>query len=224
MDNKLKLITLTGPSCSGKTTLLNELVANHGYQNVVSHTTRPPRSGEVNGRDYHFVDNQAFVEDAHEGEFLENVIFNGYRYGVSQQEVYKANQAGKTAVVIVEPKGLIQILKHAEKYDKFDVKSVFISGDLLTLVARYLKRMNGEDLSAEGVAERHAKRIYSLNSEVLTWTPDTFESGTHPWDYLIKRPSLIPYNLVINDCNDENFNSVITQIKGLHNDQSGNSN
>jgi guanylate kinase len=213
----MKILTLTGPSCSGKTTLLNELVDKHGYQNIVSHTTRPPRPGEVNGRDYHFIDNQTFVEDAYEGEFLENVMFNGFRYGVSREEIYKANKSGKIAALIVEPGGLVQIMKYAQDRGDVEMKKVFIGGDTHELMTRYLQRMHGENLNERGVAERHARRLDSLIMESATWTPCPFESKSdYSLDYLKMQPSYIPYDLVIPESNDENFEEIVQQIKGLY--------
>jgi guanylate kinase len=167
----MKILTLTGPSCSGKTTLLNKLVAEHGFQNVVSHTTRPPRPGEVDGVDYHFVPVKIFEGMKSDSEFLENVSFNGFSYGVSRDEILKAHDSGKIAALIVEPNGLAQMKEYA-KGGGIEIVPVYIGGDINDLMARYLKRMAGEDLLAEGVAERHAKRLQSMIAEQRDWQPD----------------------------------------------------
>jgi guanylate kinase len=213
----MKILSLTGPSCSGKTTVLNELVDKHGYQNVVSHTTRPPRLGETEGRDYYFTNEETFERMWQEGEFLESVRFNGYRYGVSSGEIHEANRLGKIAALIVEPRGLVQIMKYAKDRGDVELKKVFISGDTHELMTRYIQRMHGENLNERGVAERHAKRLDSLVMESATWTPCLFESkNDYPLDYLKMQPSYIPYDLVIPESNDENFEEIVQQIKGLH--------
>jgi guanylate kinase len=212
----MKILALTGPSCSGKTTLLNELVDKHGYQNIVSHTTRPPRPGEVYGKDYYFIPQHIFDMMKGNDKFLESVSFNGFSYGVSIEEIYKANKSGKIAALIVEPRGLVQIMKYAEKRGDVELKKVFIGGDTHELMTRYIQRMHGESLNERGVAERHAKRMESLIIECQEWTPFNDHSlGKYQGDVMTTIPSIIPYDLVISQSNDENFEEILQQIKGL---------
>ena len=76
------LLILSGPSGAGKTVLAQRLVAEYapGLQRAVTYTTRPPRPGEVDGRDYHFVTERAFNDlvDAH--AFVEDALVHGYYY------------------------------------------------------------------------------------------------------------------------------------------------
>lgn len=163
----MKILTLTGPSCSGKTTLLNELVDKHGFASIVSHTTRTKRPREEAGKDYHFI-SQAFFDAAEKaGEFMETVNFNGFSYGVSVDEMAKATRDGKTAVLIVEPKGLKQIERYCVNH-KIPLMSLYVSGKLEDLIVRYLVRMGPNGTSYES-AYNHARRIESLFSEHNTW-------------------------------------------------------
>ena len=115
-NNKL-LVLIVGPSGSGKSTLERELVENYSnyYSRVISHTTRPPREGEVNGKHYYFTSKRKFVKMKKEKKFLENVEFNGNFYGCSIEEIERINKDNKDAILIVEPNGLAQILKKIEK-------------------------------------------------------------------------------------------------------------
>ncbi|WP_289302853.1 guanylate kinase, partial [Methylophaga sp. UBA3996] len=65
------LFIVAAPSGAGKTSLVNALISQHAEIKLsVSHTTRPPREGEVNGKDYHFVDQQTFSAMRNAGKFL----------------------------------------------------------------------------------------------------------------------------------------------------------
>uniref|UniRef100_A0A8C7CSH6 Guanylate kinase n=1 Tax=Oncorhynchus kisutch TaxID=8019 RepID=A0A8C7CSH6_ONCKI len=94
-------VVLSGPSGAGKSTLMKMLLRDYvgvfGFS--VSHTTRGPRPGEVDGKDYHFTNREAMQEDIDTGEFIETNEFSGNLYGTS-----------KCAVQDVRAKGLICIL------------------------------------------------------------------------------------------------------------------
>ena len=105
------ILTLVGPTCSGKTTLKDQLLATDKYVEVISHTTRPPRNGEVDGETYHFVTHEAFAEM----EFLERIEYNGNIYGGSVQEFENSFDSGKIPDIIVEPNGNKQINLNARE-------------------------------------------------------------------------------------------------------------
>lgn len=85
------LIVITGPSGSGKTTLIRHLLSRHPeIKFSVSHTTRPPRPGEVDGVDYYFVSEEEFSRLLKKGKFIEWAIVHGYRYGTSKEEFRKS--------------------------------------------------------------------------------------------------------------------------------------
>ncbi|KAL7386227.1 hypothetical protein ABVT39_005398 [Epinephelus coioides] len=94
-------VVLSGPSGAGKSTLLKRLMKE--YDSVfgfsVSHTTRNPRPGEQDGKDYHFVTREAMQAGIDNGEFIESAEFSGNMYGTS-----------KAAVQAVQAKNLICIL------------------------------------------------------------------------------------------------------------------
>jgi guanylate kinase len=82
-------IVIVGKSASGKDHL-KDLLKKRGFKASVSHTTRPPRKGEVNGIDYHFIDVDTFKKMADAGEFLEYAEFNGWFYGQTIEEFEQA--------------------------------------------------------------------------------------------------------------------------------------
>ncbi len=79
---------VSGPSGVGKSTILREVVeADPDLAFAVSHTTRPPRAGETDGRDYHFVDRERFQRMDDAGAFVECADVHGHRYGTSRQAI-----------------------------------------------------------------------------------------------------------------------------------------
>lgn len=139
----MNILTLTGPSCSGKTTLLNELVKNHGYRKIISHTTRAPREGETNGVDYHFVNVSEFCAIKDSNGFAETVEFSGFLYGISIRELTK--QSDKLPVLICEPTGLINLKLYTDNLPDIKLVKVYIDGSREDLVCRYLQRITGEE-------------------------------------------------------------------------------
>lgn len=83
-----RVIVVSGPSGAGKTSLCKALLESlTGLAGSVSYTTRPPRQGEVSGKDYHFVDTDAFERMVREGAFLEWSEVHGHFYGTSERQV-----------------------------------------------------------------------------------------------------------------------------------------
>jgi guanylate kinase len=105
-----KVFVITGPSGVGKGTLIAELLGRvPGLELSVSATTRPPRSGEVDGRDYHFLDREEFDRRAQKGEFLEHATYSGHRYGTLRSEVDRRLPEGVSVVLEIEVQGARQV-------------------------------------------------------------------------------------------------------------------
>jgi guanylate kinase len=105
-----KALVITGPSGVGKGTLISELLRRvPGLELSVSATTRPPRPGEVDGRDYHFLDRADFDRRATEGDFLEHATYSGHRYGTLRSEVERRLAAGVSVVLEIEVQGARQV-------------------------------------------------------------------------------------------------------------------
>lgn len=101
---------ITGPSGVGKGTLIAELLRRvPGLELSISATTRPPRSGEVDGRDYHFLAREEFDRRATDGEFLEHATYSGHRYGTLRSEVERRLADGVSVVLEIEVQGARQV-------------------------------------------------------------------------------------------------------------------
>src|SRR6185503_1068473 len=105
-----KVFVITGPSGVGKGTLIKELLkAVPSLELSVSATTRPPRQGEVDGRDYHFLTPEQFEQRIEEGDFLEFASYSGNRYGTLRSEVERRLAAGHSVVLEIEVQGAQQV-------------------------------------------------------------------------------------------------------------------
>ncbi len=101
-----EVFIITAPSGTGKTTLLQELLAGDpGLRFSISFTTRPPRPGEAPGKDYFFVTPEEFARLRDRGDLAEWVEQYGYEYGTSRQWVQEALDSGADVVFDIEPRG-----------------------------------------------------------------------------------------------------------------------
>jgi len=97
---------LSGPSGAGKSTIINAASDEIGeYYFSISTTTRAPRVGEVDGKDYFFVTKEAFEEDIKAGNFLEYAQVHGNYYGTSLKPVREALEAGKLVIFDIDVQG-----------------------------------------------------------------------------------------------------------------------
>ncbi len=107
---KGKLVIVTAPSGAGKTTLVSALV-NHDEQLCVSvsHTTRPKRPNELDGVNYHFITEEAFLGMLQDGDFLESAEVYGHRYGTSQSWVNDRLAEGLNVILEIDWQGAAQV-------------------------------------------------------------------------------------------------------------------
>jgi guanylate kinase len=105
-----KVFVITGPSGVGKGTLIARLLERvPDLELSVSATTRAPREGEVDGRDYHFLTPDEFARRVEEEDFLEFATYSGNRYGTLRSEVARRLAAGHSVVLEIEVQGARQV-------------------------------------------------------------------------------------------------------------------
>lgn len=159
------LITITGPSLTGKSKLAN-LLCDSGYEEIVSTTTRPAREGEIEGVQYNFVSVKKFREMMEQDLFLEKVVVGSNYYGVSKPAFEKVVSKGKNCVAVVEPDGAKQIFEYCKK-NNIKLHQVFIDNPTHILVDRFLKRYKNDKLAQDEV---YATRIIDmLQKEPKNW-------------------------------------------------------
>jgi guanylate kinase len=105
-----KVFVITGPSGVGKGTLISRLLERvPDLELSISATTREPRAGEVDGRDYHFLSREEFDRRVEEENFLEFATYSGNRYGTLRTEVQRRLAAGRSVVLEIEVQGARQV-------------------------------------------------------------------------------------------------------------------
>ncbi len=105
-----KVFVITGPSGVGKGTLIRELLQRvPDLELSISATTREPRQGEVDGRDYHFLSREEFDRGVEREDFLEFATYSGNRYGTLRTEVERRLAAGRSVVLEIEVQGARQV-------------------------------------------------------------------------------------------------------------------
>jgi guanylate kinase len=131
------MLVLSSPSGAGKTTLSRMLLkADRHVELSVSVTTRPQRRGEVDGRDYHFIDLHRFQAMVKSGKLLEWAEVFGHCYGTPRQPVEKALQAGRDVLFDIDWQGTQQLSEKARD----DLVSVFILPPTAKELERRLRR------------------------------------------------------------------------------------
>ncbi|XP_042273441.1 guanylate kinase 1b isoform X2 [Thunnus albacares] len=104
-------VVLSGPSGAGKSTLMKRLMKEHegvfGFS--VSHTTRNPRPGEEDGKDYHFTTREAMQEGIEKGDFIENAEFSGNLYGTSKAAIEDVQAQNLICILDVDIQGVNRI-------------------------------------------------------------------------------------------------------------------
>jgi guanylate kinase len=109
-EKRGRLFVITAPSGAGKSSLIKALLASDPALGLsISYTTRPPRPGEKNGREYHFVDDKAFLAMRERGEFLESAEVHGNRYGTSKKVIHEALEKGQDLLLEIDWQGARQV-------------------------------------------------------------------------------------------------------------------
>jgi guanylate kinase len=101
-----RIFVLSAPSGAGKSTLAQAVIAaTPGLVRSVTYTTRPPRPGEVDGCDYHFISHEAFLQRLGAGEMLESATIHGHLYGTSRLDVNRLCQQGFDVLLVIDYQG-----------------------------------------------------------------------------------------------------------------------
>jgi guanylate kinase len=160
------LILISAPSGGGKTTLCQQLLAARaGMARVVTCTTRPPRAGEQDGRDYYFLSADAFLKRLQAGNFLEHATVHGNSYGTLKSEVLGHLRQGKDVLLNIDVQGAAAIRQKAQEEPELKraLMSVFLTPPSLAILEERLRK-RGTD--APAVIQ---KRLSVARQEIAQW-------------------------------------------------------
>jgi len=186
IDRKAFMLVLSSPSGAGKTALARHLLStDHSFVVSVSVTTRPPRRGEVDGKDYYFVDDGSFNKMVDQNELLEHAQVFSYRYGTRAEPVRASLAQGKDVLFDIDWQGAQQLRNGKSISDH--LVTVFILPPSMTELSRRLK---ARELDSDDEVRR---RMLGAAQEISHW---------EAYDYIL-----------INDDFDRCFASLYSIVK-----------
>jgi guanylate kinase len=163
----MSVITLTGPTCAGKSTIEREL-QRLGCGRAISHTTRAPRAGEKDGHHYFFIDDVEYDRLATAGAFVETVELGTRRYAMSKMALKQAQQISLNVAIVVEPHGAAQIRKYCLAND-MPVFSVWVDCGAAEQARRFLARMTGDMVIGKETIRAYEERLQLMLTEEASW-------------------------------------------------------
>ena len=154
------MVILSSPSGAGKTTLVKLLSERKGFVTSVSHTTRTPRSNEIDGKDYHFVNNEKFEKMISNKEFLEYAkVFKNF-YGTTKSNIFDELDKGKNVIFDIDWQGTNQIISQK-------LKNKLLTFFILPPSREELfKRLSNRDMKDKLIVE---ERMQQFERDVLHW-------------------------------------------------------
>lgn len=194
----MSIITITGPTCSGKTTIESKL-QQLGFGRAISHTTRWPRSGEVDGVQYHFVDEEKFKTLESSGKFVETIKFGTSQYAMSAESIILAQEISEHIVIVVDPIGASQIKDFCEENG---LKNWAIWVDCLPEIQarRWMSRMVSDMITGSDVLGAYTERLGIMLGRELEWR--SAATSLHPYDLMLSS----------NVCNSEELAGYVADL------------
>ncbi len=157
------LFVVSAPSGAGKTTLVDALRQTSNFVYSVSCTTRPPRSGEVEGEDYQFLSAPEFQARAKAGEFLEHAQVHGDYYGTLRQPVLTNLKEGVDVLIDIDTQGAASIRSCDNPFIREALTDVFIMPPDLDELRRRLRKRGTE------TNEQIERRLQTAAREMELW-------------------------------------------------------
>jgi guanylate kinase len=161
------LLVISAPSGGGKTTVCQRLREQHpDLDRAITCTTRPPRPGEQNGVDYHFLDVDSFRRGVAQGDFLEHATVYGHLYGIWKAEVLSRLRAGRDVLLSVDVQGVASIQAAAASSPELGqaLVTVFLAPPSLAVLEQRLQRRNQDP------PEVIARRLNAALGEIGHWS------------------------------------------------------
>ena len=154
------IVILSSPSGAGKTTLVKKISIENNFKISISHTTRKPRTNEVNGQDYFFVNEEEFKNLINKREFLEYAkVFENY-YGSTKSKVFERLKKGENVIFDIDWQGTEQI---KNKNLNFKLITFFILPPSKT---ELFNRLKNRDMEDKNIVE---ERMKQFDEDINQW-------------------------------------------------------
>ncbi|TGD20183.1 nucleoside/nucleotide kinase family protein [Levilactobacillus suantsaiihabitans] len=150
-----KVLVITGATGTGKTTVQNYLVSHYPVTKVITHTTRPPRQGEVDGVDYYFETPASFPQN----HYLESVVYAGYHYGSSKEGLARGFKRAPFDAIVLDSAGAIT---YAQELGDQAVIIFLTVSQPDKLAHRLSKRGDDEHMMAQRLASAEYRRDLTM--------------------------------------------------------------
>ena len=157
------LFVISAPSGAGKTTLVDALRETSEFVYSVSCTTRPPRTGEIDGQDYRFLAEADFLDRVNAGEFLEHAKVHDHYYGTLLDPVLTTLQDGHDVLIDIDTQGAASIRNCADPFIRDALADVFIMPPDLDELRRRLMKRGTE------TPEQIESRLVTASCEMQLW-------------------------------------------------------
>ena len=154
------MIILSSPSGAGKTTLVKLISENKNLFTSISYTTRPPRSNEIDGLDYFFINKDEFQNMVVKNEFLENAkVFDNY-YGTTKKNIVEKLEKGRDIIFDIDWQGTEQIKKNKLNYKLITIFILPPSKEVL------YERLSNRDMKDKLIVD---ERMKQFDQDILQW-------------------------------------------------------
>jgi guanylate kinase len=189
MQNKGMLVIISGPSGSGKGTVVKRLDTAENYALSISLTTRAPRKGEIDGRDYFFCTPEKFAAKREAGNLLEHALFCGNFYGTPRTYVEEQIDQGKAVVLEIEVNGALQV---KEKFP--EAVLIFLIPPTMQVLEQRLTNRNTENRETiEDRLRRANEEVQLIDKYDYLVINDTVENAVHGINTIVNAESLKPF-------------------------------
>lgn len=186
-----KLFIISGTTGAGKNTIVSEFLKNTDlpFAKITTYTTRPPRPGEKQGVDYHFVTEEEFDDLIKQGVFLEWARVHNHKYGSPKKDVAKALTQGKNVILIIDVQGALVVKKLMP-----EAVLIFITLENFSEIEnRFLKRHGQKTPELKTrleSAKKELKEIKKYDYTIINYT-DKLPEAVKELEKIIKKETMV---------------------------------
>ncbi|HEX3011697.1 MAG TPA: DUF1653 domain-containing protein [Syntrophomonadaceae bacterium] len=193
----MKLFILNGPAASGKTSLMDYLLLNDAdfLERIISFTTRPRRNPETDGRDYHFISREQYLQYRLGSQIIEEITYMDNQYGVTADELARVEKTRKNGLTIMNTEGIRAFKK---RLGAQNVVSIFIYRDLKDIITSIMGRESNEQEKRSRIDLAKIEMLDISSCDYVVYNIGSLEEGYNQvLDIMKKELNTRPVNMEI---------------------------